>query len=437
MLKIFSRFRSVWMAELVRRHELQNGFQRADAIEQQARQLPTMEQRVFKRAELLAARLGLVHQLRLWDHFRRLIAILLSVFAIIAAVAVVRGTLSVSQPISLSYALMMLLGLHIILFVLWCFSLIIKDSFGWVGRVSLWVLEHIGQRQYNQQFNNTLLTIANQYGLTKPAGAALTHGYWTLFMLAVWFVLFFHLSTSAYAFTWATTIWPAATLQTWVSVIGFLPSLFGVDAPSVAALWDQPSESAQLEAGRWLLSCVIIYGVAWRLLFLIGAIGVLIARIRKMTIDLTLPGYAPIIRKLTVSAATELVDADSDVSGIDSSQWRTPKPGHGELVLSLDHEADTAWAAQHQREDWYAGVIASSDEKHRLLARLDAQPVAKITVRLNTQLTPDRAAMRFLTLLQQYCLNVEAQLIISEKSDEKRIVHWQECLDEEGVIWKQ
>ncbi|RUO61141.1 DUF2868 domain-containing protein [Pseudidiomarina marina] len=437
MLKIFSRFRSVWMAELVRRHELQNGFQRADAIEQQARQLPTMEQRVFKRAELLAARLGLVHQLRVWDHFRRLIAILLSVFAIMGAIAIVRGTLSVTQPISLSYALMMLLGLHIILFVLWCFSLIIKDSFGWVGRISLWGLEHIGQRQYNQQFNNTLLTIANQYGLTKPAGAALTHGYWTLFMLAVWFVLFFHLSTSAYAFTWATTIWPAETLQSWVSVIGLIPSLFGVEAPSVAALWDQPRESAQLEAGRWLLSCVIIYGVAWRLIFLIGSISVLISRIRKMTIDLTLPGYAPIIRKLTVSAATELVDADSDVSGIDTAQWRTPKPGHGELVISLDHEADSTWLKQHQQENWYAGVIARSDDKQRLLARLDEHPVGHLTVRLNAQLTPDRAAMRFLTLLQQYCLNVEATLVIPENTDEKRIIHWQECLTEEGVKWKQ
>ncbi|PHR66877.1 MAG: hypothetical protein COA51_00250 [Idiomarina sp.] len=437
MLKIFSRFRSVWMAELVRRHELQNGFQRADAIEQQARQLPTMEQRVFKRAELLAARLGLVHQLRVWDHFRRLIAILLSVFAIMGAIAIVRGTLSVTQPISLSYALMMLLGLHIILFVLWCFSLIIKDSFGWVGRISLWGLEHIGQRQYNQQFNNTLLTIANQYGLTKPAGAALTHGYWTLFMLAVWFVLFFHLSTSAYAFTWATTIWPAETLQSWVSVIGLIPSLFGVEAPSVAALWDQPRESAQLEAGRWLLSCVIIYGVAWRLIFLIGSISVLISRIRKMTIDLTLPGYAPIIRKLTVSAATELVDADSDVSGIDTAQWRTPKPGHGELVISLDHEADSTWLKQHQQENWYAGVIARSDDKQRLLARLDEHPVGHLTVRLNAQLTPDRSAMRFLTLLQQYCLNVEAILVIPENTDEKRVIHWQECLTEEGVKWKQ
>jgi len=248
---------------------------------------------------------------------------------------------------------------------------------------------------------------------------------------------FFHLSTSAYVFTWATTIWPAETLQTWVSVIGLIPSLFGVDAPSVAALWDKPSESAQLEAGRWLLSCVIIYGVAWRFLFLIGSIIVLIGRIRKMTIDLTLPGYAPIIRKLTISAATELVDADSDVSGIDNAQWRTPKPGQGELVISLDHEADSAWLKQHQKESWYAGVIARSEDKQRLLARLDEHPVARLTVRLNARLTPDRAAMRFLTLLQQYCLNVEALLVVPDKTDERRIVHWQDCLTEEGVTWKQ
>lgn len=437
MLKLFSRFRSVWMAELVRRHELQNGFQRADAIEQQARQLPTMEQRVFKRAELLAARLGLVHQLRLWDHFRRLIAIVLSLLAVLGAVALVRGTLTVAEPISLSYALMMLLGLHVILFLLWCVSLFIKDSFGWVGRISLWGLEHIGQREYNQQFNNTLLTIANQYRLTKPAGAALTHGYWTLFMLMVWFVLFFHLSTSAYVFTWATTIWPAETLQTWVSVIGFLPSLFGIDAPSVEALWDSPEASAQLSAGRWLLSCVIIYGVVWRGIFLLGAIILLLARVRRMKIDLTLPGYAPIIRKLTISAATELVDADSDVSGMYNVQQRTPEPGHGELVISLDHEADQHWLREHQAESWFGGVIARTEEKQRLLDRLSEHPVAKLTVRVNGQLTPDRAALRFITLLRQYCTDVQAQLVTTERADEQRLKHWQDGLTEEGVVWNQ
>lgn len=435
MLKIFSRFRSIWMAELVRRYELQNGFQRADAIEQQARQLPTMEQRIFKRAELLAARLGLVHQLRLWDHFRRLIAILFSVFAILGAVALVRGTLSVSQPISLSYALMMLLGLHLILFSLWLVSLFIKDSFGWVGRLSLWGLEHIGQRQYNQQFNNTLLTIANQYRLTKPAGAALTHGYWTLFMLMVWFVLFFHLSTSAYAFTWATTIWPADALQSWVSALTILPALIGVDAPSVASLWDNPDAGNQLDAGRWLLACVIVYGVIWRGLFLIGSLVVLLRRVAAMSIDLTLPGYAPVIRKLTVSAATELVDADSDVAGMDDWQIREPKPGHGKLVISLDHERDSQWLQAHANASWYGGVIARSDERKQLLQRLDANPVAELVVRIDAQLTPDRAALRFLQKLQQYCTDVKAQLVVSEVPDEQRLAHWQAGLTEEGVSW--
>lgn len=435
MLKIFSRFRSIWMAELVRRYELQNGFQRADAIDHQARQLPTMEQRVFKRAELLAARLGLVHQLRLWDHFRRLIAILLSIFAVLGALALVRGTLSVTQPISLSYALMMLLGLHVILFALWCASLVVKDSFGWVGRVSLWCLEHIGQRQYNQQFNNTLLTIANQYRLTKPAGAVLTHGYWTLFMLMVWFVLFFHLSTNAYTFTWATTIWPAESLQTWVSVLNFIPSMFGVDAPSVAALWDTPAVGEQMNAGRWLLACVVVYGVIWRALALVGSLIVVLRRVAAMKVDLTLPGYAPVIRKLTPSAATELVDADSDVAGMDDWQEREPKPGVGQLVVSLDHEQDKQWLQQHQHENWYGGVIARSDDRQKLLQRLDHAPVAKLLVRINTQLSPDRAALRFLQRLQQYCTDVEAQLIVSDKADEQRVTHWQQGLTEEGIAW--
>src|SRR5690554_5757135 len=87
MTAIFAKFKAIWMSELVRRYELEHGFQRDAVIEQQARQQPQLSQQVLLRGQLWAERLGLTQHLQRWHQLRRVIAISLSLLAVLIGLA--------------------------------------------------------------------------------------------------------------------------------------------------------------------------------------------------------------------------------------------------------------------------------------------------------------------------------------------------------------
>lgn len=90
---------------------------------------------------------------------------------------------------------------------------------------------------------------------------------------------------------------------------------------------------------------------------------------------------------------------------------------------------------RHAQQPDYAGVIASHQDKQQLLHRLGEHPVARITVRINTQLSPDRAALRFLQQLRQVTQHLQVQLVQPSTADGVRMQHWQEQLNAEAIAW--
>ena len=431
----FQRFNRIWLVESVRRYEVEHGVQHHERIQTIAREQPTLAERIIVRAELLAPELGLGCSAQQWQQLYRLVWGVLLVLAIVSAIAIVRSALAIPQPISLSYALLVLLGLQFAMFVLWLVSLTTKAHMGAVGRLLLWLYRHIGRNPDRQQLQNQFISVINQYGLTTPLTSLLSHGYWLLVMVAVWLLLALHLSTNAYHFTWATTILAPETLQLLVDSIHWLPQQLGVIAPSVEQLWSAPDANLQLTAGRWLLSCVFWYGVAWRALCWLLSLLVLMKKLANVQVDTKLPGFAAVIRLLENKAAARVVDADMSPPTSVTNKTMGAAYGHGEMVLSLDYEADQEWLMRHAQQPDYAGVIASHQDKQQLLHRLGEHPVARITVRINTQLSPDRAALRFLQQLRQVTQHLQVQLVQPSTADGVRMQHWQEQLNAEAIAW--
>ncbi len=435
LFPMFSRFKRVWQAELVRRYEMQHGYQKIAAIEHSAQQQQTIQQRVLTRAALLAERLGLNTELKHWHHLRQLVAAGVVLIAILVALGLVQSMLSSTPPISLIFALLVLLGLNALMLALWLVSLPIKDAWGWVGKLSWFAMQRSGSKQRQKNYSHALLTLANEHGLTKPAGAVLTHGYWLLVMVVTCFILFFKLSGSSYTFTWASTIWSDASVQQWVEVLGWLPQQFSITAPSVDALWQQSdSHHVHLAAGRWLLSCVVLYGVLPRLVLLILAILVLVVRVARVHVDLSAPGMNRVVANLTGTRTAHVVDADTHSAAIPSTKAHA-QTGQGTLIVSLDHEADAAW--EQQASTTYHGVVNTATEKRQLLALLDATPVAQLIVRIDTRLSPDRTSMRYLNELRSHSVALTVELVTLDHSiDLPRVQHWQEALEQENIAWQ-
>ncbi|SDB02638.1 Protein of unknown function [Pseudidiomarina indica] len=437
MTNWFQRFNRVWLVEVVRRYELEHGTLHDESINQTAWAPTQLTERLAVRAELLAEKLGLARTAQQWQQLYRMVWGALLLLAVVSAVAIVRSALVIQQPISLSYALLVLLGLQLAMFVLWLLSLPFKSHLSAIGRLLLWLYRRLGRDPLRQQRQNTFLSVLNQHGLTTPLAAVLSHGYWLLVMLAVWLLLALHLSTDAYRFTWATTILAPSTLQTIVDSIHWLPQQLGVTAPSITALWNEPDARLQLTAGRWLLSCVFWYGVAWRGLWWLGSLLVLLYKLRRLRIDVQLPGFAAALRQLQDSSSTTVVDADT---GTDARhEQKTPTTsliGAGTRVLSLDYEADSQWLTAHQQHPNYLGVIASHHDKQQVLEQLRHQPVTQLTVRINTQLSPDRATLRYLNQLQQFTEALQVHFVQPQGGDMTRLQHWQQQLTTEAIPWQ-
>lgn len=437
MTNWFQRFNRVWLVEVVRRYELEHGTQHDELINQTARTQSQMTDRLAVRAELLVDKLELGRTAQQWQQLYRMVWGALLLLAVVSAVAIVRSALVIQQPISLSYALLVLLGLQLAMFVLWLLSLPFKSHLSAVGRLLLWLYRRLGRHPQRQQRQNTFLSVLNQHGLTTPVTAVLSHGYWLLVMLAVWLLLALHLSTDAYRFTWATTILAPSTLQTIVDSIHWLPQQLGVTAPSITALWNEPDARLQLTAGRWLLSCVFWYGVAWRGLWWLGSLLVLLYKLRRLRIDVQLPGFAAALRQLQDSSSTTVVDADTGTGA--RHEQTTPTTsliGAGTRVLSLDYEADSQWLTAHQQHPNYLGVIASHHDKQQVLEQLRRQPVTQLTVRINTQLSPDRATLRYLNQLQQFTEALQVHFVQPQGGDMTRLQHWQQQLTTEAISWQ-
>jgi len=463
MTAIFAKFKAIWMSELVRRYELEHGFQRDAVIEQQARQQPQLSQQVLLRGQLWAERLGLTQHLQRWHQLRRVIAISLSLLAVLIGLAQVQATLALPSPISLLFALVLLLGMNSVMLLLWLVLSLLQGgrrpastqaSGTSILRLSMWLMQRLGRRPQHQQYQTALWSVAQRNKMIAPGTAMLSHGYWLLVMLATWLFLFVSLSTNVYQFTWASTIWPAATVSSWAEVIGWGPSWWGVSAPSYADLGPASADATnQLAAGRWLLMCVFSYGIVPRLLFLLAAMLLLGWRAWRAQLDLQAPGMATVVQGLKPRAQAVVIDADTQpptnspvtVTMASSAQHQRMEPPQltaDSLTVSLDFELDHAWLAQQQTAAsvGFYGVVASGLEKRRLLAHLHAHPPQQLWVRVNSELSPDRTTLKLLREMMAYVAHLEVLLITASEhasaEQQQRLQHWQQLLAQQEIPWR-
>lgn len=95
-----------------------------------------------------------------------------------------------------------------------------------------------------------------------------------------------------------------------------------------------------------------------------------------MQLDMQAPGVSQLrLRLQPCASAAEIVDADSGATEKQPLRGKPKHFGSGELVLSLDYENEPDW--NHTLWLNSAGVIASSDDRKKLLADLEVNIPAR------------------------------------------------------------
>lgn len=437
-----NKFEGFVVTELVRKHELQNGPVADQHVLAQAREAVTAEKRVVARAVLLAEPLGYVQGLKDWLTVRLLIFSSLAIIAVIAGWGLGRSVLvSINEPLSIAWIFMVLLGLHGITFIAWLILTLISNNGGGLGGKLLELITTLHRNKFGIPIFMAVTHVAARHGLMKPAMSIVTHCFWLLLLAVAMLTLYTQFLFNEYSFRWATTVLSEAEIIRMSQIIGWLPAQLGFSVPELEHLLSNNNFASNAVVSKWILAVLFCYGVLPRLFAAIFCYCWLLLAKRNLRLDLTQPGISHLLNRLTpVSTAAKVVDADTH----ESSSLRAGVPVHsgsGEIVFSLEYELEPDW--NHLLWLNSAGVIASSEDRKILLQQIQNKPPARILVRINSKLSPDRGSLRFLQSLQERCGGLSVWLIGQGTYAE----HWSEALaeidvavfslPEEAVRWAQ
>ncbi|RUO38462.1 hypothetical protein CWE13_02145 [Aliidiomarina shirensis] len=437
-----NKFEGFVVTELVRKYELHNGPVVDQHILAQAREAETAEKRVVSRAVLLAEPLGFIQGLKDWLTVRLLMFFSLAIIAAIAGWGLGRSVLvSSSEPLSIAWIFMILLGLHGITFLLWLVLTVVSGNGGGLGGKLLELVTSLQRNKFGIPIFMAVTQVAARHGLMKPAMSVVTHCFWLLLLAVAMLTLYTQFLFNEYSFRWATTVLSDVEIRGISEMIGWLPAQFGFSVPELEHLLSNNNFTSNAIVSKWILAVLFFYGVLPRLLAAVICYIWFLCAKRKLQLDLTQPGISHLLNRLTpVSTSAQVVDADTHKAS--SLQAGVPvRTGNGEVVFSLEHELEPDW--NHLLWLNSAGVVASSDDRKMLLQQIQNKPPARILVRINSKLSPDRGSLRFLQSLQERCGCLSAWLVGQGSYDE----HWSEALAEidvsvfslaeEAVRWAQ
>lgn len=437
-------FEARWLAEVVRLRE-EDGGSPVDsaAVRAAVDRVPGMEARILARACLLGVDDGTLQALRAWRARARLVMWALMGLALLsgfgAAVAVLGDG---SRPVNVVWALGGLLGVNLFSLMLWFAGLLLDgaDAGGVFGRGWLWISRRISS------LGDSGVTVARaQFGLMGRAGlarwwlSAITHGLWLLALCGALAGLLLALSVRGYGFVWETTILPAGAFTAFVDVLGWLPAQAGFAIPDAETVRASGAAAVTHEAGRlawssWLTGCLIVYGIVPRALLWAGCLVYVGMGRSRLRLDLTLPGYTALVARYAPT---------SDRIGVTDAApgtWHAARVGlphrvgsRAAAIVGLELRGDVSWPPALAPQIEQMGVLDSREQRRQAIARLEANPPARLLVACDVRLSPDRGSLGLIAELSRHAGDCRVWLIMPTTQCElDRTVHWRDALAEAG-----
>jgi hypothetical protein len=209
------------------------------------------------------------------------------------------------QPVNFHWALLALLGVETLTLLFW---MILSLPGGGAARIpslgglTLAAARGLTGRIHRGPTRTALLqSAATVYGrgaIARWTLGAITHGFWSSFLLGALVMSLLVLSAKQLVFGWETTILSEAAYLPLTRSLAALPQLAGFPTPSVAEItasrWEGqgllPSEAAGSWAGL-LIGSLLFYGLAPRVLLLAVSLVAQRRALRNFRLDLARPAY--------------------------------------------------------------------------------------------------------------------------------------------------
>ncbi|MCL5049483.1 MAG: DUF2868 domain-containing protein [Firmicutes bacterium] len=400
-----SHFRSHWTSAVIRRIEATQGpFADAEAI-RHARTASNFEHFVQRRAEQLAQQHQFDQGIRHVTMLLRVSYIALLLFAGLSGVGLaISLTPQQAGAVSVVEAIVMLIVVNGLFIVLWGIANLVGNR---ASSPLGWGFHHLLSKLRNPVHVNAALGLSQliqQQRLIRPGLGTIAHSMWLTLLSAAWMTLFVRFVVADYQFSWPTTLLSEQHIQMLVATLHTVPAWFGLSAPNI----EQGGSFNPQQTAWWLLTCVLLYAVAPRILCWLGCKLWLRQRVGTLTINPTLPGYSELLPAFEQRQVRVVDPAPAELHMQASSQRKSQPSTQAvnstvALVYYLDWPEDDyanfrhAW--QQQPTAVHCELVNSGAQRQHALNILTQGPNRPLLVVVNARLSPERGSLRFIQSL--------------------------------------
>ncbi|CAM3799284.1 DUF2868 domain-containing protein [Bordetella tumulicola] len=440
-----------WLAETIRlREEHWGPLEDADAIRQARNGPDTLQGRIVQRAHLLGHREGLTELIVRWRQGAFISLLLLLLIAVLAGVGSAAGALGDgARPVNVLWAIGALLGLHLLTFVLWLASFLVRPSHATgLGSLWLWATRKFARGPDAALVPQALMNLLARAGALRWLFGGISHSLWLAGLLAALVTLLVMLSTASYRFVWATTLLQPDTFVFLTRALGWLPAQFGFAIPAEeivrASDNSQPLPAiAQAQWSVWLIGVIAIYGVLPRLLVWLLCLIQTVRAQRRLQIDPALPGYAALRDRLLPVVQSSGIDRPVDPlhqphvnAGRLIDQGALDQLNNQPLLVGLELPGDLAWPPTDLPDGVYdGGNLDSRQQRNRLLDALALATTPRLLIACDARQTPDRGTLGLIAALADKA--GQARVWLCAGSDPapspERLQTWQDRLTAAGM----
>ncbi|OIP16300.1 MAG: hypothetical protein AUK51_10760 [Comamonadaceae bacterium CG2_30_59_20] len=356
------------------------------------------QDRLFRRAVLLAPQVDLDQELAHWRGWLLWVSFVGAVLVAFLSYGLVGAVIGGDRSINALGALAAVLGPHFVSLALWLIALTFGADSGGLPR---WILSASTQLPGFKRRSSRLLldaglsVLGQQRRLLSWAFGTMMHAIWALAFVLTLIGLFSAFSFFAFRLTWETTILSPEALAKFAQISGSLPRLIGFATPDVANVLI--GEGDHKGWALWLIACTLIYGLGLRALVGVISATMFWRTLRHLRVDTQDPYIRKLMQRFESLNAPEVIDTEHAAPQKSAPVMPGSQAHSGWAVIGFELPQNLAWPPL-----WAAGnrlmkkTDGSAASKRATLAQLQLTSPKRLIVVCNSAASPDRATERFI-----------------------------------------
>lgn len=374
------------------------------ALRQAHAQFKTAQDRLIRRAILLAPQLGLDAELVHWRARIVWVCLICALWIVLLSYSLIGAVVGGDRSINAVGALAAVLGPHIVTLAFWILTLAFGSGSGGLPRMVLEVSTRVPG--FNRPSSRLLLdagqsVMGQSRRFSGWAFGTMMHAMWAVAFVIALLGLFAAFSFYSFRLTWETTILSTDVLASFATLTGGLPRLIGFPTPNVANVLS--GEGDHRGWAIWLLGCTLVYGLGFRLLAGMVSGAMFWRALTRLQVDTKDPYIRKLLQRFEGLNAVTVLDVENPPGLQRPVDTSGPVSHTGWFVVGYELPSTTtwppAWAGGCKHADQSDGSVAS---KRSLLESLKNASPRHLIIVCNISASPDRATERFIRDAARY-----------------------------------